>query len=1482
MKKIGIDLGSSSLGWVITEEGKIEKKGVVTFDTGMSKGESGGYVSPTRERRDARAKRNLIRARKYRKWELLKILVDCDLVPLKNEELEIWSKYQKGRICKFPENEKFLKWLACDFRYLENGEKYKNPYELRVKALDARNKLHKHEFGRALYHLVQRRGYKDIGETDKETEKQNIRRGESGFQKALEENDKIISKALLNDFLDNGKRARNQYPYRAEYGYELIKICEAQGYDISKSEKGNYNDDFIKKIWESIIWQRTLRTQKGNIGKCTLEPKKLRCPVSHPVYEIFRAWSFINTIKIVDKAKEGEKHFIEQTHRKHLFEELFLKKDKNFKFEDIKEFLNKKYGESKQYNYPITKDKKGNEIYDTSVSGMPVCKGLIDIFGDTAKQALSTIEIYNIGNQKENGGFGNEPKVIENYSVTDLWHAIFDFEETFLKKFAREKLKIENIIRKRKGEDVSISPLVELKSKFLQGYADLSLKAMCKIIPFLKDGYLYNEAVVLAKMPELLGTNWIEYKDKIIASAKDANAVYERNKLIIGVANNLIDKYKGLKENEQFAFKNYEYKLADDDMSEVVVACESAIGKQSWQKQNNQSEIVEAVKEKYQDFFADEKRAYRKAPTLTDIFNEKLKSLNINVDAKQLYHHSNNENIYLKKCRINKETDKKELPRAKNKNGSDVEILPQVQIDSIKNPMFNKSMSILRKLMNEFIKNEEIDKETEIVVEVARELNDNNKRIAIERYQNERKNNRAKYRECLEEFKKRENYNLNIEDSIPTFELWTEQTFEKTTDENGNEITNKKRIDILKEKDAIKRYELWMEQKGQCMYTGKMISLTKLFSGEIDIMHSIPRSLLPDDTMANITVGYKRYNRDLQKQRFPKECDNYYKDVDGWGTRIEPRLDKWKELRDDNKKKYEARLKSYGNEDENAKNKRIQDKHYFKMYYDYWREKVERFEAVGVKDSWARRQLVDTQMVSKYAREFLKTYFMKVTVQKGTVTATFRKIFGFQEEEEIKQRNRHTHHAIDALVLTLIPTNSSHREQILKEYFKAIEDGEKGKIKEIQRNEMPQSFNVQNFINEIEDSTLIYNYENDKILKQTKKIVRKRGKRQYLKDKDGKYILDKNSNKILLVSQGDTIRSGLYAQTFLGKIHDVERDENGKPKKNGNDWQYKTGNDEYCFVKRENIDKVKASDKSISSIVDPVIRKLVREQKNNSEIRDYQGNIIRHVRIRTKAGKVVKDRVNYRSQHYYKNKFYAEAKSIPYAILLQQFSQDGVKREMIPVASYEIAKIYKKIGAFDIEQYIQETNPEFANWRKQLMKVGQKVFVLKEDNEIEKINDINFQGDRLYVIAKFSEGSIWLKYHLEARSEDEIKKQIKEKKDELLYKHEQKYDIPKVVEDISILDNKTRKDDFENRKYRFDTIDKSFRLKRLSGIIGIKKTKEIKKELDKFKARPANIEKEGETYLLKMSKEKWNFLFEGKDFEMNIDGTIKFNELQIL
>jgi CRISPR-associated endonuclease Csn1 len=1467
MKKLGLDLGSSSNGWAIREDDKITANGVVTFKTGMNKG-TNGYSSPTKDRREARSKRKLIQARKYRKWELLEILLN-EFVPVDKQELENWSKYKKGQVQVFPENVKFLKWLACDFAY-EGGIKYTNPYELRVKALD--NTLSKHEFGRALYHLVQRRGYKNIGENDTEefdvelakkdaeTKTQIERREKEGFANAMNKN-RTVAEALKNEFLNNGKRARNQYPLRREYRKELEEICKGQGYDISKNEKGNYNNEFVQKLYNAIIWQRPLRSQKGNIGKCTLEPTKPRCPVSHPVFEIFRAWSFINTIKFADNDSD-EKQFLSDTIREKLFSDFFLKQDKNFKFEEIRKYLDKEFKSNKTYNYPFNKKDK---IYDSSVAGMPVSKGLIKVIGEKAKDEINNIYKYNIG---------TAPKIINNYSLYDLWHILFEFDEKHLEKFAIEKLSITNE-KTKKGEEYN--PFLKLKNNIIQGYSDLSLKAMCKIIPFLQEGYLYNEATVLAKMPELLGDKWEEQKEVIKNCIQKSNSIYNQNKIVASITNNLIDKYKG--DIEQWrtqgtpikAWNDFTYTLNKDDLNDIEKSCISHIGENKWENRKDKNELIEEVKNQYQLFFKDSKRIYREVPLLTNILKELLKENNIEMNG-NLYHHSNRENLYLKK-------DKK-LP-IDTKTG--LELLPTPIINSIKNPMFNKSLTILRKLINELIRTNKVDKDTEVVVEVARELNDNNKRAAIERYQRFREDNREKYRQFLNEFKENENKSINVEESISQFELWTEQSFEKTKDENGKEIN--KNTAILKEKNAIKRYELWMEQKGQCMYTGDMISISQLFSNEIDIMHTIPRSLLPDNTMANMTVGFSRYNRDLQKQKFPKECDNYYKYKEGWGTKIDARLENWITIREGFKVQYEKRTKPSGSEDEATKNKRIQEKHYYKMHFDYWKDKVERFEATEVKDSWARRQLVDTQMVSKYAREYLKTYFKKVAVQKGSVTADFRKIYNFQEQDEIKSRNKHTHHSIDAAVLTLIPTNSSYRERLLKKMYETYEN----ERKQFTTSPYPE-FNSQKLINDIENNTLIVNYEKDTIVKETYKTVRKRGRIQYVKNKKGEFVLDKEGNKIVKVAKGDTVRSTLYAQTYLGKIRDVERDDfekeikigksnlsvkvKGFPKKRqANDWIYKQGKDEFVFVVRKSL---KDALSNIDDIVDPVIREIVRQQKENAI--DPQGKKIRHVRIKTKAGQIVKDRINYRSEKDYKNKFYSSAGSLPYAILLQNSNNGKVERELIPIASFEIAKHHKKNGSFEINKFVKENYSTYTGWStKKLLKIGQKVIVFKNDDEFKNKESLEFLKNRLYKITQFgtSDNNIYLKYHLESQADGDIDKFVKIEKDLLLRRYEKKFDLPEIKEDETITDKKAQKEDYENRKYSFFKLT-DYRFKRLINIIGKDEFLKIKIELDKLKKQSAKIEVDGKTPLLKMESKNWNFLYEGEDFEISLMGMIEW------
>ena len=107
--------------------------------------------------------------------------------------------------------------------------------------------------------------------------------------------------------------------------------------------------------------------------------------------------------------------------------------------------------------------------------------------------------------------------------------------------------------------------------------------------------------------------------------------------------------------------------------------------------------------------------------------------------------------------------------------------------------------------------------------------------------------------------------------------------------------------------------------------------------------------------------------------------------------------------------------------------------------------------------------------------------------------------------------------------------------------------------------------------------------------------------------------------------------------------------------------------------------------------------------------------------------------------------------------------------------------------------------------------------------------------------------------------------------------YEKKYGIPEVVEDLSIKDEKERDKDYKNRKYSFNNLG-DFRLSRLTNIIGREETLKVTHILGSYKKYSSTIEKDGDTPLLLMSRNNWNFLYGGIDFDTTITGKLNFKK----
>lgn len=302
---------------------------------------------------------------------------------------------------------------------------------------------------------------------------------------------------------------------------------------------------------------------------------------------------------------------------------------------------------------------------------------------------------------------------------------------------------------------------------------------------------------------------------------------------------------------------------------------------------------------------------------------------------RKLYHHSATIDVVelLEKLPVGKEADK--------------------EIQAIRNPIVITALFELRKLVNELI--DEHGKIDEIKVEMARDLKiSKSQRNKIRREQKrlERENDRVKAR-LLEE---------------------------------GQRITH----------DNILLYKLWEECKRTCPYTGKPISVTQLFSGEVQIEHIHPWSRSLNDSFSNKTLCYADENR----KKGDKTPFEFYGNDDANWSAIKERV-----------------LKLFSD-----------TKEYPNAY-----QKFKRFVQQKFDDDFSSRQLNDTRYISKEAKNYLSRICKNVIVSPGQATSNLRQKWGMNHilnDENEKTREDHRHHAVDALVMAC--TKISYVQELSK------------------------------------------------------------------------------------------------------------------------------------------------------------------------------------------------------------------------------------------------------------------------------------------------------------------------------------------------------------------------------------------------------------------------------------------------------------------
>lgn len=506
---LGIDTGTNSLGWAVVEyhhneaaEGEAEadlgqykliKCGVEIFDAGVGE-EKGNEFSKAAERTSYKRLRIGYWRRKVRKIALLKILVANRLCPpVSDDELRLWrlsGTYPKS-------NEAFMTWLKTD------DKEDKNPYYYRNLCLSQRLDLNRtadrYAIGRAIYHLNQRRGFLS-------NRKEETRESDGAVSKGISELDSAMAQSqctYLGQYFfklyQQCERIRCKYTSRKEhYEKELLRICELQG----------LSQDVTNCLRKTIIEQRPLKSQKHAVGHCVFEPSRTRCPLSHPLYEQYRMYAFINNIKIQtpDDSQLRPLTVAERDKIKPLF--LKVRSKTTFDFKEIAKALSR----TRHFGYYNDKPEptyKFNYLMDESVASCPVTAALSKVFGvdgsDENAWLDAACEVYTQGGGKTRFEIMN-----------DIWHALFFFEDSDkLSTFGREKLQLDTEAANRFAS-------IKLPSD----YASLSLKAMRKILPYMKEyGMIYSHAVFLANIPSAIHCPVIEGELGPVLPPEDANDI---------------------------------------------------------------------------------------------------------------------------------------------------------------------------------------------------------------------------------------------------------------------------------------------------------------------------------------------------------------------------------------------------------------------------------------------------------------------------------------------------------------------------------------------------------------------------------------------------------------------------------------------------------------------------------------------------------------------------------------------------------------------------------------------------------------------------------------------------------------------------------------------------------------------------------------------------------------------------------------------
>lgn len=321
--------------------------------------------------------------------------------------------------------------------------------------------------------------------------------------------------------------------YRQDYLDEFERIWEVQ-----KEFHPQLTPDLKHDVRDTVIfYQRRLKSQKGLLAVCEFEgtkqplinengqpaltkdgKPKMRsvgprvCPKSSPLFQEFRIWQVLNNVELVYEGtdgtgdersdngiqRKGKAWCLGPAYKAQLFAELSW--TEALSATDVLKMLKLKPKEWK-INFKSIEGNRTNKKYMDAFQSMLQVSGHDDVDLDelSAAERLKTVEqvLGALGVDTDLLHFDATltGKEFEQQPAYALWHLLYSYESDNKSRTGNERL-IKQLGSKYGFNRECAEILV--KVHFDEDHGSLSARAMKKILPYLKEGHIYDVACDMA------------------------------------------------------------------------------------------------------------------------------------------------------------------------------------------------------------------------------------------------------------------------------------------------------------------------------------------------------------------------------------------------------------------------------------------------------------------------------------------------------------------------------------------------------------------------------------------------------------------------------------------------------------------------------------------------------------------------------------------------------------------------------------------------------------------------------------------------------------------------------------------------------------------------------------------------------------------------------------------------------------------------